>query len=169
MYCGPSLSQTGLVPVSTLAVGSPHPPPPPVRSCLCGQNRCMGHPFIDLFSSICESLSNYSCKVILLGDLNIDVLQYNVSIRATELLDILFSFGLLQVVTKPTRCNDNSATLIDHVITNLSLECYQTHILTSRISDHFPLIFSIPLKNHIVNKQKTFTSRFFSKASEISF
>jgi hypothetical protein len=58
----------------------------------------------------------------------------------TEYVDLLFSFGLLQVITKPTRCTQNSATLIDHVITNAVGPYIESIIITSLISDHFPIL-----------------------------
>jgi hypothetical protein len=58
----------------------------------------------------------------------------------TEYVDLLFSFGLLQVITKPTRCTQNSATWIDHVITNSMCPNIESIIVTSLISDHFPII-----------------------------
>ena len=101
--------------------------------------------FSELFANLCDSLCNFP-NVILLGDLNLDVLQYGQTNRPSEYIDLLFSYGFLQLVTQPTRCNDNSATLIDHVCTNIKLPEYKIDILTSKISDHFPVVFYIPLK-----------------------
>jgi hypothetical protein len=66
------------------------------------------------------------------------------------------------VVTKPTRCTSNSATLIDHVITNASHPTYETAIITSKISDHFPIVFFLQPKKPS-NKPKTIISRDFSQ------
>ena len=38
-----------------------------------------------------------------------------------EYLNMLFSHGLLPIVTKPTRITCHSATLIDHIYTNYSI------------------------------------------------
>ena len=46
---------------------------------------------------------------------------------------------MLQVVTKPTRCTVTTATLIDHVILNVNSRKFETIILTSLLSDNFPL------------------------------
>ena len=59
---------------------------------------------------------------------------------ATEYIDLLFSFGCLQVITRPTRCTPTCATLIDHVISNSICTNISSFILTSLISDHFPII-----------------------------
>ena len=56
--------------------------------------------------------------VYLLGDINLDLLKYSKCNQVTSYVDLLFSLGLLQIITKPTRCTPRSATLIDHIITN---------------------------------------------------
>jgi len=49
--------------------------------------------FSDLISNILDNLN--SCNnLIVTGDFNIDVLQYAQNIRATDFIDLLFSFGL---------------------------------------------------------------------------
>jgi hypothetical protein len=58
-----------------------------------------------------------------------------------------FSFGFLEVITNPTRCTPTSATLIDHVLSNSVCDNIRSYILTSLISDHFPII-------HICNTKK---------------
>ena len=45
-------------------------------------------------------------------------LKYNIITQVTEYIDLLFSYGFLQLIMKPTRCTSHSATLIDHVVSN---------------------------------------------------
>ena len=97
----------------------------------------------------------------LVGDYNVDLLKCNSNSRVSEFIELLFSFGLMQIVTKPTRCTDNSASLIDHIITNHHVPSYTSVILTSKISDHFPILYFLPSKSTI-DKPKSFTSRDFS-------
>ena len=97
--------------------------------------------FFDLLSNILNDFSNSNTQVIIFGDFNLDVLKYNIIHQVTEYIDLLFSFGFLQLVMKPTRCTAQSATLIDHVVTNSKSDVFETSILTSKISDHFPIIF----------------------------
>ena len=76
----------------------------------------------------------------ILGDTNLDAIKYNTNNQVTSYIDSLFLSGFLQTITKPTRCTSHSATLIDHCITNISQTSYKNFILTSQISDHFPII-----------------------------
>jgi hypothetical protein len=96
--------------------------------------------FLELFSNLISSLLDSYSEVYLLGDFNINVLKYTSCEQAKEFIDLLFSFGLLQVVTKPTRCTPNSATLIDHVLSTPRSSFFETAIITNKISDHFPII-----------------------------
>ena len=52
----------------------------------------------------------------------------------------MFSHGLLQVVTKPTRCTLTSATLIDQIFTNSHDDNFETIVVIGKLSDHFPIL-----------------------------
>lgn len=97
---------------------------------------------MDLFSNLLTKLSNSNLNFYIAGDINLDVLKYQNNSFVTEYVDLLFSFGTLQLISKPTRCTLNSATVIDHLITNDFLKSSDCYILTSCISDHFPVIVS---------------------------
>ena len=116
--------------------------------------------FIDLFTNLCNNIT-LSGSVYLLGDINLDLLKYQNCEQVTTYVDILYSHGLLQIVTKPTRCTYSSATLIDHIITNVCLQELHMSILLSDISNHFIVFHSI---NTIPTKQspKFIESRNFS-------
>jgi len=126
------------------------------------------HEFIELFSNLLDNISDRS-NLIILGDFNLDVLQFGSNNKCNDYVDLLFSFGLLQIVTRPTRCNDNSATLIDHIVTNIKAPVYDINILTSRISDHFPVIFTLPFNKKIPSSNKTITKRFFTNENVLKF
>ena len=77
---------------------------------------------------------------------------------------MLFSHGMIQVVSKPTRCTLTSATLIDHVITNSIADSYETIILISQLSDHFPVLHFLSCSKHR-STPKTIAKRDFSDAN----
>ena len=87
---------------------------------------------------------------------------------ASEYIDLLFSYGLLQTITKPTRCTANSATLIDHsIILPTNINC-ENLILVNKISDHFPIL----LFRHSPEKKvkaKEFSSCDFSDSNVNKF
>ena len=122
--------------------------------------------FIEILSNILESLNELNCKVYLVGDFNIDLLQFNNHPKTREFIDKLFSNGYLQLVNHPTRvshhANQKSASLIDHCWTNNCSQSFNSGIITSYISDHFPIY-------HILSNKKekfipkTFKFRDFSE------
>ena len=85
-----------------------------------------------------------NCPTYIFGDTNIDCIKYGICSNSTDFVDLLFSHGMLQAVSKPTRCTLNSATLIDHVISNSPADAYETVILISQMSDHFPILHFLP-------------------------
>jgi hypothetical protein len=107
-------------------------------------------------------------EMYLLGDFNIDVLKYKSCNFANTFIDLLFSNGLLQLVTKPTRCTNTSATLLDHVITNSQANNFASYVLISFISDHFPVICEIS-NNVPPPKPKILESRNFSTLNVSNF
>ncbi len=97
--------------------------------------------FFEMFSNMLASYSDLSYPVFLFGDFNIDVLKYGTAKYVNDYVDLLYLFGLLQIIIKPTRCSSTNATLIDHVITNIKANYYESIIFTNHISDHFPVLF----------------------------
>ncbi len=97
--------------------------------------------FIELFSNTLENITNSNAKILIGGDFNLDALKYRISSQVTEYIDLLFSYGLLQLIMKPTRCTEFSASLIDHFISNSRDDLHTTVIVTTNISDHFPIIY----------------------------
>ena len=109
--------------------------------------------FFEMFSNLLNDFSCSNTQVIIVGDFNLDALKYNLVNQVTEYIDLLFSYGFLQLIMKPTRCTPHSASLIDHVLTNTKSDVFETAILTSDISDHFPFIFFSKICSHPQNNK----------------
>jgi len=119
--------------------------------------------FMDYFNNLLQLYSDKDQELIITGDFNIDILNYNYANLSTNYVDTLFANGLLQTVLRPTRCTSNSATCIDHILTNCNQNLYDTSIILNRISDHFPTVFWKDLHKK-VSKPKYITVRDFSEA-----
>jgi hypothetical protein len=117
--------------------------------------------FMELFSNQIAHLSSLNATVHIMGDFNLDLLKYNESNFIQNYADMFFSSGFLQLIMKPTRCTSNTATLIDHIITNCNNKKLVSGILTLKISDHFPIFFSSGKPKPIV-PPKFITVRDFS-------
>ena len=99
-------------------------------------------------------MSNNSEQVFIYGDFNLNVLELANNKFISEYVETVFSFGFLQLITKPTRINENSSTLIDHILTNSNVQEHDTFIICSDLSDHFPIAHQL---NFTKTKQKTLT------------
>ncbi len=107
--------------------------------------------FLSLIQSIIR-LSEFSCKSYILGDLNIDLLKFKEHAKTNLFLDSMFSSGFIQLISHPTRvahtAAGNTATLIDHIWTNNIADSINSGIITSHISDHYPIF-------HLLNSSKS--------------
>ena len=74
--------------------------------------------------------------IILDGDLNIDLIKHTSDRPSQNLVESMASSGFLQLISRPTRLTDHSATLIDHVYTNNLENTKSCNIITIDISDH---------------------------------
>ena len=123
---------------SKLIVGNVYRSPSPVPNLTYAEQLNM---FTEIMSNVITKLSDYNQKVYIIGDLNIDLLQFKAHRKTNEFIDSMFSSGYLQIINHPTRvahhANNSSATLIDHIWTNRNLDFYNCGIITTHISDHF--------------------------------
>ena len=110
--------------------------------------------FTELLTNLLAELSNNSEQVFIYGDFNLNVLELSNNKFISEYVETVFSFGFLQLITKPTRINENSSTLIDHILTNSNVQEHDTFIICSDLSDHFPIAHQL---NFTKTKQKTLT------------
>ena len=98
--------------------------------------------FIDEFNVLTEKISRENKICYLLGDFNINLLNFNNHSQTNEFLDSLFSNLMFPMINRPTRITYHSASLIDNIFTNNSCNHVVNGLLFADISDHLP-IFSI--------------------------
>ena len=95
----------------------------------------------DQLKPMLDAIYNLKLPCYLLGDLNINLLNYETHPDTAEYLNLLYSHNFLPIINRPTRITEQSATLIDHIMCNNfgpSISCYQG-ILVTDISDHYPV------------------------------
>ena len=70
--------------------------------------------FIDALREILELFTTrYNIyKIVVSGDINIDLLKADGDDKINSLIDMMSSYGFLLTITKPTRITEHSATLI---------------------------------------------------------
>ena len=125
------------------------------------------HPSMDLtdfnsnyLNNLLEKISKEQKFVFLLGDFNINLMNYNVHNPTNEFLDSLASNSFLPYTLQPTRITSHSKTLIDNIFTNIILPDSISGNLTTTTSDHirqFLIVYNIffntrPNKSNIYEK-----------------
>ena len=85
------------------------------------------------FEKFVENLYNQEREVIIIGDFNRDLLNDQIK---NDWLDFTISLGLNQLIIMPTRVNQKSSTLIDHIYTNMPDNITSTCVPNIGISDH---------------------------------
>ena len=124
--------------------------------------------FLETLNNLLAEITESGKEIFILGDFNLDTLKYNINDFVTEYIDNIFSYGLLQTITRPTRCTHNSATIIDHVLSNSVQSSFISCIITNRISDHFPIITFVDSEKQ-EQKNSFFYSRDFSEVNVTKF
>ena len=102
--------------------------------------------FIEIYENVLGKLHRHNNKLITIsGDFNIDLIKYNSDGNTQNLIDIASNHGFIQVISRPTRVTDHSATLIDHVYTNRINNVVNSSVVTLDISDHLATCITVSL------------------------
>jgi hypothetical protein len=120
------------------------------------------------FENLLAYLSNKNQKSFIFSDSNIDLLNCTPNSPAHEYINTVLSHGFIQTLSKATRIQGASSSLIDHIITNCSNATFTTGSILTDISDHFPT-FILNGKNKKQNEQKHINSRIFSQTNLTKF
>ena len=112
------------------------------------------------FNKLLENISKEQKSVFLLGDFNVNLLNYNELNQTNEFLDSLASNSFISLILQPTRITRHSNTLIDNIFSNVFDPGIVSGNLTATISDHLPqfAIISNMFGNIIGNKSEIYES-----------
>ena len=114
--------------------------------------------YVDMFISkileIQDNISNENKIAYLMGDYNINLLNFIAHQKTNDFVDNAISQGFIPHITKPTRTTSHSATLIDHLYSNHNHPNYESGIIITDVADHFGIFHIIygtprPNKNNI--------------------
>ena len=104
-------------------------------------------------------------SILITGDLNIDLLKYQSNPNTASFLDNMIVKNLIPKITKPTRKTETSATLIDHIFTNIENTFCLAGTLLTDISDHYSNFISIKFKSQQKLFPQTYTYRAITQTS----
>ena len=74
---------------------------------------------------------------------NLNVLDFGSNKKVENFKNLMFRYGMIRTINKPTRVTTNTATAIDHIIINVIINTdFKTGILKSCISGHFAIMLA---------------------------
>ena len=115
-----------------------------------------------------EKISKENKLIFLMGDFNINLLNYESHGETNDFINTMISHYLLPHILHPTSVIYHSATFIDNILSNnTSYETTNGNIVT-QISDHFPQFLTLN-KVAIDYKACSFAKHDFSNFSEQRF
>jgi hypothetical protein len=100
--------------------------------------------FLSTIDAHLSLLSETEKPVYVFLDANINLLNIENNPLCSQYLDNIITNGFLQIISKATRIQNDKASLIDHVLTNTNMKCYQAGTLINDISDHLMNYTFIP-------------------------
>ena len=121
--------------------------------------------FNDAVDDILSAIKAEKKTCYLMGDWNINLLSYDSHEDTSSFVDMMYSYGFLPLINRPTRVTKSSATIIDNIFSNESAASINSSqgILVTDISDHFPVFhiskcFNDPDEKIFVTK-RSFTEK----------
>ena len=121
-------------------------------------------------NKLLEHISKEPKSIFLLGDFNVNLLNYNEHNQTNEFLDSLASNSFIPLILKPTRITSHSNTLIDNIFSNVIDPDIISGNLTVTISDHLPQFSIIPnIFGNIPGNKSNIYERDWSKFDRENF
>ena len=121
-------------------------------------------------NKLLENISKEQKSVFLLGDFNVNLLNYNEHNQTNEFLDSLASNSFIPLILQPTRITSHSNALVDNIFSNAIDPEIISGNLTAIISDHLPQFSIIPnMFRNISGNTSNIYERDWSKFDQENF
>ena len=124
--------------------------------------------FTQLFDNIMIANGIGKTDSIIMGDFNICLLKGESNNATLQFINMMHSLNFYPQINKPTRIVDDSMSLIDHIWVNTYRPCF-TSIITSHITDHYPVMTVIQNIFQVEKEMVTIKFRDFSNQNIIKF
>ena len=112
---------------------------------------------IEIHTSILETIKKdknlKKCKLVILSDFNLDLLEFATNRNVAKYLDSHFSVGLIPTISLSAHITMTAAKVIDHIFSDEMPENTKSGVVQLSISDHMPTFYSD--KSIIVQKLQT--------------
>lgn len=95
--------------------------------------------FFEKLSDILAKANDNKYILYVFGDFNLDLIKQNDN-QVFEFVNLMYSFSLFPLITKPTRVTSTSATILDHIWVSQPESNMCNYIISTNITDHFPVV-----------------------------
>ena len=123
--------------------------------------------FVAHFSDLMGIISKERKQCILMGDFNLDLTKVDTHNQTKDFVHSLYTNAFYPTISKPTRGTDQSDTLLDNIITNITGYCIKSGVLYNDISDHFPVFNLIQINSKITKKKYAYIFKRMNTANNI--
>ena len=106
-------------------------------------------------NKLLKNISKEQKFVFLLGDFNVNLLNYREHNQTNEFLDSLVSNSFIPLISQPTRITSHSNTLIDNIFSDVIDPDILSGNLTVTTFYHLPQFALIPNKFHKISGNKS--------------
>ena len=126
--------------------------------------------FNENMSSLLNALKDENKYCYLMGDYNINLLNYGKHKETSEFVDLIHSYSFISLINKPTRLASQNATLIDNIFTNSYNHIENTFqcLIVSDVSDHCPIIH-VDYSSKGAKTESYYTRRNMSQRNRLAF
>ena len=119
------------------------------KDVICGtiyrKSQNTGHDFfITNIKRVLKKCEKMNKSTVVMGDLNYDLLDTD-NIHVNCCVDTFFENGFYPLINIPTRITDTTATVLDHLWTNIVETPIKSAVLVDQIADHLPVYMSLAI------------------------
>ena len=126
--------------------------------------------FLEILTLFMKNLTKRNNQCYIMGDLNYNLLNSK-NPYTNNFINTMFSNSFFPLINKPTRITDTSATVLDHIWTNIYNTPINTAILVDPISDHLPVIqctkLDHPINQDIKSSVRTYSEKNLKRFQEL--
>jgi hypothetical protein len=118
--------------------------------------------FLNNFSELLQNIQSKKLESYVFIDSNIDLLNLRQQ-NAVNYLNIILEKSFLQGISKATRIQNNSKSLIDHILFNSNGTDFLSGTIVSDVSDHFFTFIAPPIfRSNLSQKHRSISARNYS-------
>ena len=115
--------------------------------------------FLEALDDNVQKLHKKRPRVIIMGDINVDLSSNHHSLSQNDYLRTIKSNGFSTLITNPTRVTTTSQTIIDHILINVHDSVLTPGVFSNKLADHYLIFCKVSTSVcHTTKNDDTYTS-----------